>query len=171
MFLFIQATSNKPSGKKSPPHSSSRGTKSSTSTGESYCSPQYTGRDEDYWVKDTSDLDRLVNEVMQQTNYPDPSFVRETLVEYNFDMNATMDVILALSVVMHQRDDIAVKSENNSDDFDQSQRDSISATAMKNVDIDGVGIDNLASKSIMVVTDMDEQCEDVGDSEDSGMPG
>jgi hypothetical protein len=108
---------------------------------------------------------------MQQTNYPDPSFVRETLVEYNFDMNATMDVILALSVVMHQRDDIAVKSENNSDDFDQSQRDSISATAMKNVDIDGVGIDNLASKSIMVVTDMDEQCEDVGDSEDSGMPG
>lgn len=47
-------------------------------------------------------MDRLVEEVMQQTNYPDASFIRETLVDYNFDMVATIDFIISMSVMMNQ---------------------------------------------------------------------
>lgn len=62
----------------------------------------YGRRDEDYWVKDSSDIDRLVQDVMEQTDCADPNFVRETLMEYHFDMVSTVDFILSVSVIMSQ---------------------------------------------------------------------
>jgi len=87
------------SGKKSPPH-----TACSTVTASSLGYPvQYESkRDEDYWVKDSGDIDRLVEEVMQQTNYPDPNLIRETLIDYNFDMVATVEFIISMTDLMNQ---------------------------------------------------------------------
>jgi hypothetical protein len=71
----------------------------------------YGRRDEDYWVKDSSDIDRLVDEVMTQTDYPDRNFVRDTLLEFNFDMVSTVDFILSISVLMNQSEDQPPPSE------------------------------------------------------------
>jgi len=53
-------------------------------------------------VKDAADIDRLVEQVMQQTDYPDPNFVRDTLIEFNFDLVSTVDFILSMSYIMSQ---------------------------------------------------------------------
>jgi OTU domain-containing protein 3 len=107
------------SGKNSPPHTasptlvtvpgktSSTGKDRSNSPGR-YDHMLYGLRDEDFWVKDSSDVDRLVEDVMQKTGYQDPSFVRETLIDFNFDMISTVDHIVRMNFFFcqtHERQD------------------------------------------------------------------
>ncbi|ODN02410.1 OTU domain-containing protein 3 [Orchesella cincta] len=135
----------------------------STSVFESYDScVAYGSRDEDYWVKDSADVDRLVEDVMSQTDYPDPVFVRDTLLDFNFDMAATVDFILSTSFVMSQQhgekpDTAASNIDNSSLSNDQSTNASGEVSSNQ-------------TKVFAVkkqVTDMDEQCEDVDESEES----
>jgi len=119
------------------------------------------------WVKDAADLERLVDEIMQKTNYPDSNLVRDTLLDYNFDMNATMDFILSMSLVVHQREDCQTDTREKGDDTprigDDEPRLQMSKEPLENES------NNLSSRKVL--HDMNEQCEDFEDSEDSGMPG
>ncbi|CAL8110515.1 unnamed protein product [Orchesella dallaii] len=124
----------------------------------------YGSRDEDYWVKDSADVDRLVEDVMSQTDYPDPVFVRDTLLDFNFNMAATVDFILSTSIGMLQHhgehphlDSAASNIEDSSLNCDQS----INASA----EVPSNHAKIFTAKK--QVTDMDEQCEDVEDSEES----
>jgi OTU domain-containing protein 3 len=98
-------------GKTTPPHSTSslkpqatpfvteEAPDFKTTEGNVYESLLYGRRDEDYWVKDSSDIERLVAEVMEQTDFccSDPNLVRETLMEFHFDITSTVDYILSMS--------------------------------------------------------------------------
>jgi len=109
-------TNNKGNGKNSPPHKQSASSNSvtmsmstmsnATNTSRDVYSSNYDamfGRDEDYWVKDSADVDRLVEDVMRQTDYPDPNLIRDTLLEFNFDMVSTVEFVLSCSILMCQQ--------------------------------------------------------------------
>jgi len=116
-------------GKKSPPHSAC----STVSASNLGYSVQYESkRDEDYWVKDSGDIDRLVEEVMQQTNYPDPNLIRETLIDYNFDMLATVEFIISMTDLMNQH--------QYKEPFVNAQAESTSRNATKSDNTDSVPI-------------------------------
>jgi hypothetical protein len=112
-------------------------------------------------VKDTADVDRLVEDVMSQTDYPDPVFVKDTLLEFNFDMAATVDFILSMSIVMsnQQEDETVSKCRPGSAERNIKNEPSNASSEIRT---------SQALFSVKKqVTDMDEQCEDVGESEGS----
>jgi len=61
----------------------------------------YGHRDEDYWIKDSGDIEQIVQDLMEKCDYHDADFVRETLFEYNFDMASTVDVLLSMHVYLN----------------------------------------------------------------------
>jgi len=112
-------------------------------------------------VKDSADVERLVEDVMSQTDYPDPVFVKDTLLEFNFDMAATVDFILSMSIVMSQQEDGAV-SKGGLGSTERNLKNDQSSNSSSEVR-PGQQLFSVKKQ----VTDMDEQCEDVGESEGS----
>lgn len=124
------------------------------------CAAYGGGRDEDYWVKDNADIDRLVEDVMTQTDYPDPDTVRDALIECNFDMAATVEYVLQISmsiVMSHNVEESGSSTTDHNVSIDQP------ASTTSEISLNQTKIFSPKKQ----VTDMDEQCEDVGESEES----
>lgn len=112
-------------------------------------------------MKDDADVDRLVEEVMSQTDYPDPVLVRDTLLEFNFDMAATVDFILSMHLVMSQQDNVEETRSSTTDPSISSDQSNNATSEIRTTQ------PKLLTPKKQVLTDMDEQCEDVGESEES----
>lgn len=125
----------------------------------------YGGRDEDYWVKDNADVERLVQDVMSQTDFPDRVFVRETLLDFNFDIAATVDCICKMHYVMScsQQD----TQEKNKDSGSGSTDHTCSNDQLSTPSSDVHNSNHALSFGKKIVTDMDEQLEDLEESESS----
>jgi len=126
-------------------------------------------RDEDFWVKDNGDIERLVEDVLQQTGYPDPVFVRDTLIEFNFDMVSTMDFIL--SFIMSQSE---VESESPPQPTPVTQglsvKKEVEALALDSgkvlLDLDtGIGISKESERTVEMDSNNDKEEPVPGDSE------
>jgi len=112
-------------------------------------------------VKDSADVERLVEDVMSQTDYPDAVFVRDTLMEFNFDMAATVDFILSMAFAMSQQEDGTVgKCVPRSAERNLKNDQSLNTTSETRP---GQPLFSVKKQ----ITDMDEQCEDVGESDGS----
>lgn len=120
----------------------------------------FGSRDEDYWVKDDADVNRLVEDVMLQTDYHDPVLVRDTLLDFNFDMASTVDYILSTSVFVSQQN-----FETPADELNTTEATSTEDLKVNKATADSGPHQVFSGKKH--VSDMDEQCEDVGESEES----